>query len=142
MAVAAIPLRPTRGRELRIAPEAGELSRARAFASAAAERFGLDESDRHDFTLAASEAVANAIEHGRPCGDGTIHVWVSLGACTLTLGVRDAGRFVADPPSNDPLRTRGRGLMMMSGLVDELALRRVEQYTQVELSKRRRFARA
>jgi hypothetical protein len=32
--------------------------------------------------------------------------------------------------------------MMMSGLVDELALRRVEEYTQVELSKRRRFARA
>jgi anti-sigma regulatory factor (Ser/Thr protein kinase) len=142
MTLAVVPLRPTRGRELRIAPEPGELSRARAFAHAAAERFGLDESERYDFTAAASEAVANAIEHGRPCSDGTIHVWVSLGARTLTLGVRDAGCFVAEPPSTDPMRTRGRGLMMMSGLVDELALRRVEECTQVELSKRRRFARA
>jgi anti-sigma regulatory factor (Ser/Thr protein kinase) len=141
MSPATVPLRPSSGGELRIAPQPSELSRARAFARDAAHRFGLDEPARHDFTVAASEAVANAIEHGQPCSDGTIHLWVSLGARTLTFGVRDAGEFVAEPPSNDPLRTRGRGLMMMSDLVDELALRRVDEYTQVELSTRRRFAR-
>jgi anti-sigma B factor antagonist len=123
--------------ELRLAPEASELARARGFAAAAARRFGLGSRERHDFTLAASEAVANAIEHGRPCSDGTIQMWVTERPDVLTLGVRDAGRFVLDPPPLDPLPERGRGLKLMSQLVDEVALRRNEGHTQVELLKHR-----
>ena len=79
--MSARPARPghRHGRELRLRPRASELSRARAFASAAAERFGLDARERHDFKLATNEAVANAIEHGRACSDGTIHLWVPSG---------------------------------------------------------------
>jgi anti-sigma regulatory factor (Ser/Thr protein kinase) len=126
--------------DLRLLPHASELSRARSFADAAAERFGLDARERHDFKLATSEAVANAIEHGRVCSDGTIHVWVSERPRRLTLGVRDAGRFAPAPITADPLRDRGRGLALMSGLVDVLALSRVDGHTQVELSKHRRLA--
>jgi anti-sigma regulatory factor (Ser/Thr protein kinase) len=126
--------------ELRLRPVASELRRARGFADAAAARFGLDQRERHDFRLAASEAVANAIEHGRACSDGTIHLWVSQRPRRLTLGVRDAGTFAPKPPEDDPLRERGRGLLMMSGLVDVLALSRVDGHTQVELSKHRRLA--
>jgi anti-sigma regulatory factor (Ser/Thr protein kinase) len=117
-----------------------ELHRARSFADAAAERFGLDARERHAFKLAASEAVANAIEHGRPCSDGTIHLWVSERPRRLTLGVRDAGRFVPKPAAGDPLRGRGRGFTMMGALVDVVALSRVDGHTQVELSKHRRLS--
>jgi anti-sigma regulatory factor (Ser/Thr protein kinase) len=125
--------------ELRLRPLASELQRARRFADDAAALFGLDQRERHDFRLAASEAVANAIEHGRACSDGMIHLWVSQRPRRLTLGVRDAGTFVPKPPEDDPLRERGRGLLLMSGLVDVLALSRVDGHTQVELSKHRRL---
>lgn len=129
----------TADRELHIRPLPSELRRARRFARDAATRFGLDERELHDFQLATSEAVANAIEHGHACSDGTIHLRVSERPRRLTLGVRDAGPFVPKPPDDDPLRDRGRGLLMMSGLVDVVALSRVDGHTQVELSKHRRL---
>jgi anti-sigma regulatory factor (Ser/Thr protein kinase) len=127
-------------RELRLRPLASELGRARMFAGDAAARFGLDDRECHGFALATSEAVANAIEHGRACSDGTIHVWVSERPRRLTLGVRDAGTFVPKPADEDPLRDRGRGFVTMSGLVDVVALSRVDGHTHVELSKHRRLA--
>ena len=125
--------------ELRLRPVLSELQRARRFAGAAAERFGLDPREQHDFQLATSEAVANAIEHGRPCSDGTIHMWVTERPRRLTLGVRDSGRFLPNPVPGDPLRSRGRGFVMMGELVDVVALSRVGEHTQVELSKHRRL---
>jgi anti-sigma B factor antagonist len=123
--------------EMRLAPEASELSRARGFAAAAGRRFGLDPRQRYDFMLAASEAVANAIEHGRPCHDDTIQMWVTERPDTLTVGVRDAGEFVLEPLPADPLPERGRGLKLMSGLVDAISLRKAGGHTEVELSVRR-----
>jgi serine/threonine-protein kinase RsbW len=130
-------LHPRGARELRLSPDACELNTARRFAGRAAERFGMDATDRRDFILAASEAVANAIEHGRPCWDGTIHTWVCERADTLTFGVRDAGSFEMKPPPSDPLSDRGRGLVLMSALVDEVALRRARGHTHLELLKHR-----
>jgi anti-sigma B factor antagonist len=123
--------------ELHVAPTASELARVRGFAAAAAFRFGLDPRERHDFTAAANEAVANAIEHGEPCDDETIHVWVTEEDDKLTLGVRDGGSFAFDPPPDDPLPERGRGLVLMSHLVDSLALSRLDGHTHVELSMQR-----
>jgi anti-sigma regulatory factor (Ser/Thr protein kinase) len=130
---------PDSQHELRVLPEASELQRVRSFADEAAERFGLNSRERQDFKLATSEAVANAMEHGHPCSDGTIHLWVSERPRRLTLGVRDAGRFVPKPATADPLRDRGRGFVMMDGLVDVVALSRVDGHTHVELSKHRRL---
>jgi anti-sigma regulatory factor (Ser/Thr protein kinase) len=126
--------------EVRILPVASELHRARRFAEAAGERFGLDPRERHDFQLATSEAVANAIEHGRPCSDGTIHLWVSVRPQRLTLGVRDGGRFVPKAAASAPLSYRGRGFQMMAALVDVVALSRVDGHTHVEVSKHRRLS--
>ena len=123
--------------ELRVAPKPSELARVRQFVDAAALRFGLDSRDRYDFTVAANEAVANAIRHGRPCDDDTIHVWVTERDGGLTLGVRDAGVFEPDPVSADPLRDSGRGLMLMSQLADAVALTRTDGHTNVELSMQR-----
>jgi anti-sigma regulatory factor (Ser/Thr protein kinase) len=122
---------------LRLAPDPCELSRARDFAEAAAERFGLSPREQHDFKLAASEAVANAIEHGLPCADGAIHVWTSEEEHTLTLGVRNAGEFIFTPPPTDPLAERGRGLVLIGSLVDVAALTRVGDDVVIELVKRR-----
>lgn len=119
---------------LRVSPEPQELARARRFAGDAAARFGLSGSETHAFQHAASEAVANAIEHGLPCWDGTIHIWTCQREECLTFGVRNAGPFHFNPPSQDPLAERGRGLPLMSSLVDGLALTQVGGDVIVELS--------
>jgi anti-sigma B factor antagonist len=123
--------------ELHVRPRAAELGRVRGFAAAAAFRFGLDPRERHDFMVAASEAVTNAIEHGRPCRDDTLLVWVSEQEGTLTFGVRDGGEFHLDPLPEDPLPEGGRGLRVMSRLVDDVAVQRRDGHTDVELSMRR-----
>src|SRR4051794_29585496 len=95
---------------LRLQSDPAELSRVRRFAHAAATRFGMSRTDREDFMLAASEAVANAIEHGCPCCDGVIHVWAAEQGESLTLGVRNGGEFGFDAGTADTFAERGRGL--------------------------------
>jgi anti-sigma regulatory factor (Ser/Thr protein kinase) len=130
--------RETNHRGLRLRHDPTELERARAFAEDAAARFGLDRLAREDLKIATSEAVANAIEHGQPCEDGAIHLWAAEREATLALGVRNGGEFVFRPPAGDPLAERGRGLTVMAGLVDEVALSRVGNDIQIELTKERR----
>jgi anti-sigma regulatory factor (Ser/Thr protein kinase) len=122
---------------LRLQHHPCELRRARAFADAAAARFGLSSVEREDFKLAVNEAVANAIEHGEPCWDGAIHVWTTERDDTLTLGVRNGGEFDFRPLPTDPLAEHGRGLTLIADLVDAVALSRVGNHIQVELSKER-----
>jgi anti-sigma regulatory factor (Ser/Thr protein kinase) len=137
-----MPLRPAAPRGgvrncLRLRPDPAELPRARDFADDAAARFGFGPAERYDFKLAASEAVANAFEHGLPCWDGTIHLWTRHHEDALVFGVRNAGEFVFRLPPLDPLAERGRGLTLISSLVDELALMRVGDHVVVEMGKRR-----
>jgi anti-sigma regulatory factor (Ser/Thr protein kinase) len=122
---------------LRLRSDPAELPRARRFAEAAAARFGMSQVDREDFKLAASEAVANAIEHGCPCCDGAIHVWTTERSATLTLGVRNGGEFIFKFPAVDELAERGRGLSLIADLVDAVALSRVNGHIQLELTKAR-----
>jgi anti-sigma regulatory factor (Ser/Thr protein kinase) len=142
VSVLAMPLRPPAPRAgvrecLRLRPDPAELPLAREFADAAASRFGLDEEQRYDFKVATSEAVANAFEHGLPCWDGTIHLWAREEEDRLVVGVRNAGEFVFRPPPLDPLAERGRGLTLISHLVDEVALTRIGDHVVIELGKRR-----
>jgi anti-sigma regulatory factor (Ser/Thr protein kinase) len=130
----------TRHFGLRLDPDPRELARARAFAGEAARRFGLSDSDQRDFQLAANEAVANAIEHGQPCFDGTIHIWTSEEDHALTFGVRNAGDFAFRPLPDDPLRERGRGLKLIGSLVSSVALSQEDGHVCVELRKWRRVS--
>jgi anti-sigma regulatory factor (Ser/Thr protein kinase) len=97
----------------------------------------MSQTDREDFGLAVSEAVANAIEHGAPCVDGAIHVWARERERTLTLGVRNGGEFTFGLAACDALAERGRGLNLMADLVDVVALTHANGHTQLELTKER-----
>jgi anti-sigma regulatory factor (Ser/Thr protein kinase) len=121
---------------LRLRPQAGALKEVREFAAEAARRCGMCEPDRNDFVLAANEAAANAIEHGLPCSDGTIHLWALERGETLVLAIRNAGEFIFKTPPSDPCAERGRGLEIVSGLMDTVALTRIDGHVQIEISKR------
>jgi serine/threonine-protein kinase RsbW len=124
-------------RTLRLRAEPSELAHARELADEAACRFGFDEVDRYQFKLAVSEAVANAIEHGRPYPDGTIALCLIEDGDRLTAEVYDAGRFTTSLVEEGALPERGRGLAFMTVFVDELDILRGEDHTAVRLSKRR-----
>ncbi len=121
----------------RLPAEPSQLAHARAFAEAAAERFGLDETDCYQFKLAVSEAVANAIEHGAPYPDGTIGLKIFEKADRLTVEVYDCGRFTTNLAEQGALPERGRGLAFMTVFVDELDILRGEDHTAVRLTKLR-----
>ncbi len=85
-----------------------------------AERAHLGPIETYDMTLAVSEAVANAIEHGSPNG-GLVHLTLMASPGSITVEVRDTGHFPAPPKSDD--RDRGRGLPIIGMLTDRVELR-------------------
>jgi anti-anti-sigma factor len=119
---------------LRLVPHASQLAFARGFVVAAARRAGLDPQQQYNLALAASEALANAIEHGLPCRDGSIEMWVDERRGALTVGVRNRGEFVLEPLPADPLYERGRGLRLMRHMVDAISVEHENAQTTVRLS--------
>ena len=122
---------------LRLPADPSQLSVARQFAEEAGERFGLDETERYQFKLAVSEAVANAIEHGCPFPDGTLGLALFEEADSLSVEVTDCGVFTTNLGEQGSLPERGRGLAFMTVFVDELDILRGEDHTVVRLTKHR-----
>jgi serine/threonine-protein kinase RsbW len=73
--------------------------------------------------LATTEAVANAVEHGKPWPDDSILVTTELCARGLRVEVSDCGTFES-PVEPAPLEAEsGRGLPMIAAVVDLLEVR-------------------
>jgi anti-sigma B factor antagonist len=125
---------------LKVLAHPSQLAFARGFVTAAARRAGLDPRKQYDLALAVNEALANAIEHGIPCRDGYIELWVHERRSSLTVGVRNRGEFVLEPLPPDPLPERGRGLRLMRHSVDRVSLQHENAQTTVELSILREVA--
>jgi serine/threonine-protein kinase RsbW len=126
--------------QLELKADPGELATARRFVDAAAARFGLEDRERYEVTVAVNEAVTNAIEHGRPSPEGKIRLHVAADNGALVFEVEDHGTFAPRPPALDTLPERGRGLVFMAATMDEVAVGRGESGTVVRLCKRRAAA--
>jgi anti-anti-sigma factor len=123
-----------RTQSLQLSPHPAELAFARGFAVAAARRVGLNPRQQYDLAVATNEAVANAIQHGEPGHNGPIEMWVEELRDGVTVGVRNRGEFVLDPLPPDPLREGGRGLRLMSQMVDAISVQRENAQIVVQLS--------
>ena len=84
--------------DLALPADPSHLGRARSFIDATAAAAGFGEKDRYRITMAVSEAVANALEHGTPCRGGMVYLGAEIEAQKLSFYVRDCGEFalVAD----------------------------------------------
>jgi anti-sigma regulatory factor (Ser/Thr protein kinase)/putative methionine-R-sulfoxide reductase with GAF domain len=93
---------------------------------------GATRADVDDLTLAAAEACANAIEHAYGLAPGVVEVraWSAEGP-EVKVAIRDFGNWRPARGAN-----RGRGLMLMQGLTDEVDVTRSDQGTTVELTRR------
>jgi anti-sigma regulatory factor (Ser/Thr protein kinase) len=81
--------------------------------------------------LAVNEAVANAIEHGR-AERARVVVEAEIDELVLRATVRDRGRWLDRPSDPD----RGRGLLLMEALMDEVAVDRSPEGTTLTLRRR------
>ena len=75
---------------------------ARAIVRAAASELRLDRSTTWDLMLATTEAVANAVEHGKPCDPRGIYLGLETRDGTLGIEVRDCGCFPPEPRTRKP----------------------------------------
>jgi anti-sigma regulatory factor (Ser/Thr protein kinase) len=126
-----------RPREATLPADSAHIGRARAFADMAADSFGFDQDDRFAFRMAISEVMANAIEHGSSSAEDVIRLRAADEDGALVFYVTDVGVFT--PPAelyDDALRDRGRGIEMISWLMDELDVRSSYEGTVIRFAKR------
>jgi anti-sigma regulatory factor (Ser/Thr protein kinase) len=99
---------------------------------------GLPERARDEVLIAAGEACCNAVEHsGAQPGPDAQPAAIIRAICEpsrVRVVVTDRGRW-KDPVAISGRGARGRGRMMMAGLVDDVMIRTGPTGTTVELTK-------
>jgi len=93
---------------------------------------GATQRDIDDLTLASAEAAANAIEHAYGLAAGVVELRATANEDeSVTVEIRDFGNWRAPRGTH-----RGRGLLLMEGLTDDVEVVRSDDGTTVELSRR------
>jgi anti-sigma regulatory factor (Ser/Thr protein kinase) len=95
------------------------------------EHVGATRTEVEDLMLATAEAAANAIEHayGLELGALEVRAWTSTQG-SVKVAIRDFGNWRAPRGTH-----RGRGLLLMEGLADEVEVIRSAEGTTIELSR-------
>jgi anti-sigma regulatory factor (Ser/Thr protein kinase) len=119
---------------LELRPDPAELSRMRQFIRRRALEHGLDETEAFEAQLVATEAVTNAMRHGRhadglPEPISVTCVWRDDG---LTIEVGDRGRFRRRGPA-PPDHTGGRGLHLIERLTRRFDLETSDTGTKLRM---------
>ncbi|WP_017623756.1 ATP-binding protein [Nocardiopsis chromatogenes] len=99
--------------------QASSVSVMRAWVGSALHAAGLDDERVFRLLTAASEACANAVEHGDPAHAFRVHVHTDDDHCRIAVSHRGRG-FVPAPRPPTPDRESGRGLLLMDGLVSDV----------------------
>ena len=121
---------------LAISAGPGGLSEGRGFIDRTLSAAGIDAGTRYQITVAANEAVSNAMEHGAPCDDGQFHLETTVEGGTFVFSVRDCGEFEdSASPAPDPVAERGRGFAFMNLLMDDVRLEARPGTTVLRLAK-------
>jgi GAF domain-containing protein/anti-sigma regulatory factor (Ser/Thr protein kinase) len=93
-------------------------------------RWGADEDEVYDITVAVQEACANAVEHAYAPGPAAFDLDAEHDQGTIIATITDRGGW-RDPRGIH----RGRGLPLMEALMDAVAVHRDETGTRVTLSR-------
>ena len=114
---------------LRLPGTAASLRTLRQQVTGWAAQAGLSQGHAVDLHLALGEAATNAVEHAYPNGDGEFTVEVArTDTGKVRATVSDSGRW--RPPPSDP-GYRGRGLMLIGEIAENVEIQRGESGTNV-----------
>jgi anti-sigma regulatory factor (Ser/Thr protein kinase) len=110
---------------------------ARAIVREAAAEAGLESEPAWDLMLAATEAVTNAVQHGKPWPNDCVLFTTEPCPRGLRVEVCDLGTFdsALEPAPLDA--TSGRGMQIIAALVDRLEVRNGGGPTRVRFEKHR-----
>jgi anti-sigma regulatory factor (Ser/Thr protein kinase) len=122
--------------EICITAELQRLPEIRSFADTCANAYGFDEEVRYQIKMAASEAVANAVEHGSHGPSDQVRVRAVDEGGLLAFYVSDNGSFVSRIAPRGALPERGRGLAFLGQLMDEVDIRPGPTGTTLRFAKR------
>ncbi|MDO3639015.1 SpoIIE family protein phosphatase [Mycolicibacterium arseniciresistens] len=121
--------------EMEFPAEVGQLAHTRTAMREWLDRAGVAPEQAYDTLIATGEAVANAIEHGhRDRPEGTVTLSATVLADRLRVRVVDTGAW--RPPRAVADVSRGRGIILMKGLMDDFAIDSDGAGTTVNLSVR------
>jgi len=112
------------------------LGEARDWAQRAAADAGLGEADCFQVKVAISEAVANAIQHGSPRVGDSIQINAFESDGSLNFEVRDNGTFVEPRSRATTEDESGRGLELVTLLMDEVHITSTGEGSSLRFSKR------
>ena len=110
---------------------------ARSIVREAAAEAGLDDESAWDLSLATSEAVTNAVQHGKAWPNDCILLVTEPSPRGLWVQVCDLGTFdgAVGPAPLDA--TSGRGMQIIAALVDRLEVSSRDGRTLVRFEKHR-----
>ncbi|MDP2210561.1 MAG: ATP-binding protein [Candidatus Aquicultor sp.] len=108
------------------------LVRIRDYFKGIAEANNIVDSDSYDILVAIGEATTNAIEHGR---GGDVEVEFDLVDDVLTVCVRSNGAFIKNIPLPEEDNFRGRGILLMLALMDQVTIDEQQDGVTVVMSK-------
>ena len=112
------------------------LGEARDWAQRAAAEAGLDEADCYQVKLAISEAVANAIQHGSRSDGDCIRIGAFESDGSLVFEVRDSGTFVEPMSRATTEDESGRGLELLTLMMDEVHITSTGEGSLLRFAKR------
>jgi EAL domain-containing protein (putative c-di-GMP-specific phosphodiesterase class I)/anti-sigma regulatory factor (Ser/Thr protein kinase) len=124
----------TERKELSMLNDAVDLEAARRLIEQTAGHLGFDNSAIWDMKCAATEALTNALEHGSPSPDGMIHLRLGRDHGDMLVEVWGGGKANGTPHVD--ATHRGRGIAIMTALMDDVEMRRNNGDTIVRLVKR------
>jgi GAF domain-containing protein/anti-sigma regulatory factor (Ser/Thr protein kinase) len=93
-------------------------------------RWGAEEEEIYDITVAVQEASANAVEHAYAPGTAMYDVEAGHDKGVITVLIRDRGQWRAPRGTN-----RGRGLSMMRALMESVDVDQTEHGTVIVLRR-------
>jgi len=114
--------------ELTLSAEARNLQVMRRTVSRWLNESDIAEDDVNDVLIACGEACANVVRHAYPARPGDMELEASLARGTLTVTVRDRGRW-REPAG----RGGGWGLDLMRGVMDSVELSITDDGTEVTM---------
>jgi anti-sigma regulatory factor (Ser/Thr protein kinase) len=109
---------------------------ARSIVRGAASELRLDGSTTWDLMLATTEAVANAVEHGKPCDRRGIYLCLEARGGSIGVEVRDCGCFPPEARTRKPDQQGGRGMPIIATIMDKLEVAPSRETTRVRFEKR------
>jgi serine phosphatase RsbU (regulator of sigma subunit)/anti-sigma regulatory factor (Ser/Thr protein kinase) len=124
--------------EYRFSPSLATVPLARHLFGDWLEHLTLDESERADLLLVASELCSNAVRHasGKP-GALVVRAWADQDAVVVEVEDDGAGMELGHRAEDPDLEAeQGRGIYVVRALTDDLSVRRVDERTVVRAVRR------